>query len=452
MKFRVLWRSNGGSRMISRARCNRRLSSASIASLGLALAWFCGSSLAHSQVQAEDRGQNVRYTIQDLGVVGTNLNQPGQPFVISNSGWVSGGAGVGTAEHAVLWHGRKMYDIGNPGLGGNSISFGVNLLGLAVGEAEDDAADLSTTEDFCGFQAMGYSSSPTPCVPFIWSNGRMYPLKTLGGMNGVANQINLFGAVAGYAENKTEDPGCPAPQIYQFKPVVWFGDRIQQLPTVKDDDDGVALSINDLGQVVGASGTCAPFNSIFLTSLLPAHALLWQNGRAQDLGNLGGTMNNIAEGVNNRGQVVGGSDLAGDQTSHAFLWTAATKMQDLGTVEDEVDNDSYSVGIGINDKGQIVGISASADFSILRGFIRQNGKLVDLNSLVAGSTSLNLLTACSINLAGEIIGIAFDPNTGDTHAYKATPTAEAAAYKSDARKPVILPDWVRTRLRFVKPM
>jgi uncharacterized membrane protein len=85
--------------------------------------------------------------------------------------------------------------IGNPGLGGNSIAFGVNEWGLAVGEAENTSADLSTTEDFCGFQAMGYSSSPAPCVPFLWKQGKMVPLKTLGGVNGVANQINSWGAI-----------------------------------------------------------------------------------------------------------------------------------------------------------------------------------------------------------------------------------------------------------------
>jgi hypothetical protein len=37
---------------------------------------------------------------------------------------------------------------------------------------------------------------------------------------------------------------------------------------------------------------------------------------------------------------------------------AGTKMPDLGTVNDTVDNDSYSIGLGINDKGQIVGVSA----------------------------------------------------------------------------------------------
>ena len=58
--------------------------------------------------QKPNSTRDVRYTIQDLGVVGTNPNQPGQPFVISNNSWISGGADVGAALHAVLmaWRGR----------------------------------------------------------------------------------------------------------------------------------------------------------------------------------------------------------------------------------------------------------------------------------------------------------------------------------------------------------
>jgi len=373
------------------------------------------------QEQPKTDAQNTRYTIQDLGVVGTNPNQPGQPFVISNSGWVSGGADVGAALHAVLWRGGEMTDIGNPGLGGNSIAFGVNEWGLAVGEAENTSSGLSTTEDFCGFQAMGYSSSPTPCVPFISTQSKMVPLKTLGGVNGGANQINIWGAIAGYAENTTQDPGCTAPQIYQFKPAVWFGNSIQALPT-GSDAEGVAFSINDLGQVVGTSGSCAPFNPIWLFNLSPDHASLWRNGGLTDLGSLGGLTNNLAHSINNFGQVVGGSDLAGDATSHAFLWTPQTrKMKDLGVVG----TDFWSFALGINDKGQIVGASANSDFSVLRAFVRQNGALVDLNTLVAGTTPLFLETACSINFRGEIIGFAFDPNTGYIHAYLAIPTPAA---------------------------
>ena len=364
-----------------------------------------------------DSTSSTRYTIEDLGVVGTNPNQPGQPFVVSNSNWVSGGAGVGAAEHAVLWRSGKMVDIGDPGLGGNSIAFGVNNSGDAVGEAEDASVDLSTTEDFCGFQSMGYSSSPKPCVPFVWRDGKMAPLRTLGGVNGVANQINSWGAIAGYAENRTKDPGCRKPQQYQFKPVIWLQDWILPLPT-GSDKEGVAFSINEWGQVVGSSGSCAAFNPSFLFNFQPVHALLWQDGEAFDLGTLGGALNNFAHDINNGGAVVGGSDLSGDQTSHAFLWTPETgKMKDLGTVS----GDYWSVGLGINDAGQIVGVSINADFTALHAFVRQNGVLVDLNTLVAGKTPLSLETACSINLAGEIIGFASDPKTGDTHAYLAKP-------------------------------
>jgi hypothetical protein len=56
---------------------------------------------------------------------------------------------------------------------------------------------------------------------------------------------------------------------------------------------------------------------------------------------------------------------------------AGHEMHDQGTVNDTVDNDSCSIGLGINGKGQIVGVSANADFSILRGFIRQDGTLVE---------------------------------------------------------------------------
>jgi probable HAF family extracellular repeat protein len=297
------------------------------------------------------------------------------------------------------------------------MAFGVNLWGQAVGEAEDTTMGLSTTEDFCGFQFFGYSLSPTPCVPFIWNSGKMTPLKTLGGVNGVANQINSFGAVAGFAENATADPGCTAPQIYQFKPVVWSQGGIQQLPISNGDMEGVAFSINDLGQTVGASGSCAPFNPIFLYNFQPVNALLWQNGKAINLGSLGGVTNNFAHDINNRGQVVGGSDVTGDSTTHAFLWPGPNnKMQDLGAVDDDI----FSIALGINDLGQVVGASLETDGMTISAFVRHNGNLVDLNKRIAGRTNLFLETACSINFKGQIIGLAVDP-TGAIHAYLATP-------------------------------
>jgi probable HAF family extracellular repeat protein len=395
---------------------------AGVACLSAALAGCGGAGSAFTpgyDRSSERVATNTRFIIRDLGVVGQNANQPGQPLVISNNGWISGAAGVGSAEHAVLWHGKKRMDIGSPGLGGNSFGYGVNDVGHAAGDAELISKKLSTTEDFCGWEAMGFSSSPTPCVPFVWQNGKMAALERIGGVNGVATQINNDGVVAGYAENDTLDPRCPAPQLYEFKPVVWSHGRARALST-GSDREGVALAINNGGGVVGSSGTCAAFNPVWLWNFQPVHALLWQNGVATDLGNLGGSLNNFAHDVNNRDEVVGSSDLSGDQTSHAFLWTSAEKMRDLGTVRDKIDHDTYSVGLGINDAGQIVGVSANASFSVVRAFVRQNGALVDLNGLVSGSTKLHLMTACSINDSGQIIGIAID-SSGQLHGYLASP-------------------------------
>lgn len=426
-------------RRISRATRNLRRPAAGAACLGMVLA-HCATTLAQ---QPQPANRAAQYTIHDLGIVGAN---PGQPFVLSNSGWISGSAAVDGAEHATLWRGTTMKDLGNPGLGGNSIAFGVNDAGRAVGEAETSSG--TTTEDFCGFQAMGYSSSPLPCVPFVSQNGNLIPLKTLGGANGVANQINNWGVIAGYAENRTVDPNCPQPQQYQFKPVFWSPLGVEALSTGKDAD-GVGFSINDWGQVVGASGSCGPFDPNFLYNFVPLHAMLWEYGFSIDLGSLGGEFDNFAHGINNLGQVVGGSDLVGDQTTHAFLWSYGKKMQDLGTVNDAIDADSYSIALGINDQGQIVGISASADFSVIRAFVEQNGKLVDLNSLVTGTTSLDLITACSINADGSIIGLAFDTSSGEMHGYMATPGSTGLS-GSRAGGEVILPDWIRNHLRFTR--
>jgi probable HAF family extracellular repeat protein len=446
MKCRTKWCVNGAARIISRAVESGLLPAAGIACLGLAVAG-CGGGLIPTALQ-EEHGQagnprNSLYTIQDLGVFGANASAPGGPLVVTDSGWISGAAAVGAAEHAVLYYRGNMIDIGTPGLGGNSMGYGVNELGVTAGEAESTAAGLATKEDFCGFQFLGLSSSPTPCVPFIWQNGQMVPLPTLGGVNGSATEINSSGMVGGYAETTTVDPNCTAPQKYQFKPVVWSHGAVQALPTGNDADGGV-FAVNDRGDAAGVSGSCAPLNPILLLYLNPTHALLWQNGVATDLGNLGGMYNNLPHGINNLGQVVGESDLAGDQTAHAFLASAGTKMQDLGTVG----TDTYSFGFGINDAGKIVGLSANADFSVIRAFIRQNGTLVDLNTLVTGNNSLYLLTACFINSKGEITGIAIDPNTGEEHTYLATPTSAASAATSNAVEPLVLPDSVRARFRF----
>jgi len=361
--------------------------------------------------------QPPRFTVTDLGVVGA----AGQPFVLTNNSLVSGAVTFGNTVRGVLYFNGRTLDIGSPGLHGpNSMAFGVNPQGQAVGEAETFLPDRQG-EDFCGFAALGLQSSGATCLPFVWQNGAMKPLQTLGGANGAANQINRRGEVAGMAENTIPDSTCPkdSPQKFQFKPMLWRNGNLQELPTYPGDPDGNALAINDNGQIAGGSGDCTAFSPITLTSLQSRHALLWENGKATDLGTLGGTGNGNgieAVNLNNSGQIVGNSDLAGDTGFHAFLWTRETGMQDLGTVKGDVN----SAATSINDAGQIVGVSLDADFNP-RAFLQVGKELIDLNGLIPGGSPLYLATACFINARGEIIGIAIDKNSGDVHGYQAVP-------------------------------
>src|SRR5580692_9353385 len=222
-----------------------------------------------------------RYTITDLGTLeGGTFSQP---FFINSYGLVSGSSSLPDGnQHATLWLEKLKVDIGAPGLGGpNSIAFGDNDGFQSAGEAETSTSDPNG-EDFCGF------GTHLACLPFLWQAGEMIQLSTLGGNNGAANAISNRGEVAGFAETSMPDPGCPAPQVLHFEPAVWEKGVIHKLPTVGGDPDGVAYEINDNGKVAGASGTCTTFNPNFLNNLLAVHALLWENGKATDLGNLGG--------------------------------------------------------------------------------------------------------------------------------------------------------------------
>ncbi len=370
--------------------------------------------------------QTPSYTVTDLGALGPN----GQPFVITNNGLVAGSATLGSGVlHAVLWYKRLRGDIGTPGLGGqNSVANGVNEMGQAVGAAQTSTADPNG-EDFCGFKALGLPSKGTTCLPFLWQYAVTIPLPTLGGSNGTAYRVNRRGTVAGFAENTTKDSNCPAPQKLQFRPVIWENGEIQELPVAAKNFEGVAEGVNDNGQVVGGSGICAALNPITGTSLQPLHALLWETGTVTDLGSLGGTghgFGNLALNINNQGQVIGYSDLKGNANFHGFLWTRETGMRDLGTLT----GDANSLAIGINDVGDVVGVSLDAMFNP-RAYLWKNGAMTDLNTLIPAGSSLTLLTACSINSRDEIVGFAID-SKGNVHGYLATPSDGVSSNATDA--------------------
>ncbi len=346
-----------------------------------------------AQAQQEDAKEQRLYRVIDLGTLGgTFSNGVG----INSRGWVVGAANLtgDQAHHLFLWREGLKTDLGTLG-GPNSGTFGTggpSESSEVVGWAETSTPD-PLGENTCGNSLV--------CLPFIWQNGVMTPLPTLGGNNGFASDVNNRGQVVGLAENTTPDSTCPPgfPFFIQTPPALWEKGKVQELPTVSGDPDGFVATINERGQAVGLSGNCT-------TAL---HAVLWHNGGVTDLGSLGGTVN-FANDINNRGQVVGASNLPGDMVQRAFFWQMGA-MTDLGTLPGDVP----SLATGINDEGQVVGFSFGAG---PRAFLWTNGVMTDLNSLVPGPpfSPLYLLGANYINARGQIVGIGL-AITGELHAF-----------------------------------
>jgi probable HAF family extracellular repeat protein len=308
----------------------------------------------------------------------------------------------------------------------------VNVLGQVVGQADTETPDPNG-EDFCGSTALGFTHSGNTCVPFLWQNGAIIELPRLQnqagkeGSNGQAFQNNNLGMIVGAAENAELDSTCPgaavSAQTIQFKPVLWTKPFplspavIQELPTIDGDPDGYASAVNDLGQAVGATGPCGPFDAE--NSLVAIHAVLWQNGQAINLGNLGGDghfFGIFANGLNDRGQVVGTSDTTGDQSFHGFLWQGG-HLTDLLPLP----SDAFSYAVTVSNEGVVLGLSITNTFSTT-AVLWRNGPAIDMNTLVPPDTALYLESACSINDKGEIIGFAaLKTNPNEFHAYLAIP-------------------------------
>lgn len=361
----------------------------------------------HAQLAAQEQTQSnkqpTRYIVTDLGLAAD------QTAGIADNDSLDYTAALpdGTVHATFRRHGKKS-DLGTLGGPNSSAFYGPSERGQVVGKAETSMKDPNG-EDFC------FYGTNLICLAFVWQNGQMTALPILGGNNAIANDINNRGEIVGYAETNTPDPTCPSPQILQSPPVIWKNGVIHELPTFSGDPDGGAFGINDKGQAVGESGNCTT----------PLHAVLWgEDGQVKDLGNLGGTVN-VAQGINNLGHVVGASNLTGDTTGHAFLWTEDKGMQDLSTVEGDFSSYAFSV----NDKDQVVGISADLNGNF-HAFVWQDGVMTDLNKVIPPGSQLDLIEAFDINARGEIVGLANDPG----HVFLAIPCDEQHADRKGCKE------------------
>jgi len=357
------------------------------------------------------------YTITDLQSLGGANSRANS---INNRGWLAGYSNLAgnQSRNAALWRDGVLTNLGTLGGPNSATTWSVKAnSGIVAGISQTATPDplgeaWSSAAFYPGATGTGYIN-----LGFVWENGTMRALPTLGGNNGFATGANSRGQVVGWAENTVHDPTCVPPQVLQFRPVVYGSgaNQINELSLPAGDTSGAATGINEQGQVVGISGICDQAVGRFTAK----HAVLWDHGKPIDLGNLGAPFWNTPTNINQRGDVVGFAGAPNDPDGNflqAFIWTTEGGMQPLGFLPGDVHSEAY----GINEKRQVVGLSCDANGNC-RAFIWENGVMADLNDLKPASYAPRLEQARDINEAGEVAGRSFDPVSGLRRAFLATP-------------------------------
>jgi probable HAF family extracellular repeat protein len=380
----------------------------------------------------------VAYTVTDLGTFGGTLVFP---FDLNNRSDVVGTASLpaDSVLRAFLWRGGVMSDLGTLG-GANSDAVAINQYGQITGAAETGLSVTFSSQCFDPQQQ---------CHAFLWDHGVMKDLGTLpGGESSGAAWINSSGRVVGASDITTSvNPLNGVPDYHAF---LWENGEMKDLGTL-GGPASVAQNSNDSGQVVG--------NSQFNSDINPDygrpdfHAFLWDNGKMVDL-NAGGGLGG-AEGeavyINSKRQIVGFATLPGEASFHAFLWENGV-MSDMGTLPGDV----FSFASTIDNQGRVVGYSATEDFSAMSAVLWKNGVITDLNTLIPADSDFYLLGATSINPRGEITGNGVRLSTGELHGFLLSPipgSNASAAHSSESKgavKPKV-PENVRRVLQRVWP-
>ena len=326
---------------------------------------------AHAQTQ-------YPYRLVDPGTFGGPGSFLGLPGAITSNGTVMGTADTttpdpdlptqfcapfcdGYVQHAFAWRSGQLADLGAlaPAAHNNSAIYDLNGNGVGAGVSENGRID-----PLGGFPSIEAT---------VFERGRVIGLGTLGGHDSGAQWINSHGQVTGFSTNSTPDPFPSEQQYYipfvgEERGFVWRDGVMRDLGTLGGPDAQSYLQ-NQRGQIAGWSDTNSRLHAA--TGAPTIDPFLWQDGRMTDLGGLGGTLG-FVNGLNNRGEVAGQSYLPGDQTAHPYLWNGQ-RMIDLGTLGGDLGAATY-----VNDRGDVAGWSFTTGDQGFHGFLWHNGKMTDL--------------------------------------------------------------------------
>lgn len=235
---------------------------------------------------------------------------------------------------------------------------------------------------------------------FLYDQGRLQDLGTLGGSRSFAWSMNRIGGVVGVAATSG---GQQRAFLYR--------DRLMRDLGTLGGPTSIAYDINDAGQVVGVAQTAAG----------EYHAFIWTDangngtrdpGEMVDLGTAG--LSSEAHAIDPTGRVTGyrdtgASDDAGGPIRHAFLYSGGV-MYDLGTLG------VATYPRDMNSSGAITGIwQRISPTTTVRAFLYQGGGLQDLGD-PASPPPGRYSAAAAINEAGVVVG-GFDTDDYRTHAF-----------------------------------
>jgi probable HAF family extracellular repeat protein len=364
------------------------------------------------RVAAQDNQDHKQhhYKLIDIGTLGgpNSYLPPLAPYrsAIPSASLSRGGAFAGFAEtsisdpyapncfnppdclvsHAIAWKDGVLVDLGAlPGPdGSSSAATWISKNGLIAGVSEDGQIDP-------------YTNAPS-ILAVLWKDDKIVNLGTLdGGYESWSTAVNRTGQVVGFATNLTSDPYSLLGTTTQSRAFLWQEGAMQDLGTLPGGTDAMALFINERGQIVGQSYSA---NSIVppalgcLDSPLTLYSFFWEKGHMTDLGTFGGHCA-FPYALNNRGQVVGQANLAGDNASHPFLWQPGKKMKDLGAL-----GGNYGYAAWLNDAGTVVGAATNQGDQALLAFVWEKGNMANLGALPGNACS----AADAVNSAGQIVG------------------------------------------------
>jgi probable HAF family extracellular repeat protein len=339
------------------------------------LMWIAALTLfAALAVPVRLAAQHTRYKLIDFGPSGVGI--PGRPLN-NRSTVVFGACGDPdcTVFHSFKWSNGVFTDLG-AGLSGGSGPIWISDSGLILSNGSNGAIDPLT-------------GTPEQRGVFFTKDGQVIDIGTLdGGNESFGLAVNNRGEVVGVASDSIPDPFSLFGFGTETRAILWQKGVMQDLGTL-GGPDAIANLVNERGQVAGNSFINSTPNTI--TGVPTSDPFLWKNGTMLDLGTLGGTFG-IANWLNNRGQVVGQSNLAGDMTWHPFLWERG-ELRDLGTL-----GGNDGLAMWLNDAGEVVGEADLRGSAVHHAFLWRNGVMTDLGSLGTDSA------ASAINSKGQVVG------------------------------------------------